>query len=341
MSALAEAPEGRRKGGSRALPRACAAAALAAAVLGAAGCGGSAPAAPAEGVRIIASFGRQAGQLSKPRAVALSDAGELFVIDRTGRIQVYDFESGEYLRRWVLSDWENGTPTGIAIDPVDGTLWLADTHYQRILNYDRQGVLLASWGRHGEGPGEFIFPTDVALSKDGRTVFVTEYGRRSRLMVFTREGEFLREWGSALHEYADVLRPSAIAMGPDGRLYVADAGNHSILVFDGEGGFVERWGEPGPEPGQLRYPHDVAFDADGRLLVCEYGNNRVSIFEVDGRFVGARGRPGHQPGEFFMPWGVAAGTRGDIIVADTNNGRVQVLEGPRGLRRLLSSAGGD
>ncbi len=278
--------------------------------------------------RVIGAVGRQPGYFVKPRAVAVTDADELVVIDRSGRIQVFDVNSGEFLRKWDLQDWTNGTPTGFSIDPKDGTMWVADTHYQRIIQYDTQGKILTQWGKEGTNPGEMIFPTDVCPDPDGKTVWVCEYGLRCRVMQYTREGEFVQEWGSGEYEYSDLQRPMAIAVDADGHILVADAGNHRILTFDRDGTLLNSWGTPGEEPGMLKYPYDMALAADGSLYLCEYGNSRVSRFTAKGEFLGAWGHPGHEPGGLFAPWGVAVCPDGRVVVADTNNGRLQVISKP-------------
>ncbi len=292
----------------------------------AAGCGSGGGSAD---VRVVGSVGRQPGQFAKPRAVAYTDDNLLFVIDRSGRIQTMNPDTGEYVAKWNLPEWSNGTPTGMAIDPADGeTLWVADTHYQKILHYDRDGNLLSRWGEDGIEPGQMIFPTDVCPDPDGETVWVTEYGLRSRIMQFTRDGEFLREWGSGVYEYSDLQRPMAMAIAADGRIFVADAGNHRILEFDRDKGPVSSWGEAGEEPGQLKYPYDIAFAPDGTLYVCEYGTSRVSRFTADGEFLGVWGGPGHDPGRLYSPWGVAVSPGGSVAIADTNNGRIQIVDRP-------------
>ncbi|MCB2154826.1 hypothetical protein KQI84_08050 [bacterium] len=282
--------------------------------------------APADGARIVGDFGRQPGQFSNPRAVAITPDQELIVIDRTGRIQVFDATSGKFLRKWWLPAWENGTPTGMTLDLDNKSVWIADTHYQRILHYDLEGNLLSSWGEEGIEPGQMIFPTDVCPDPDGKTVWITEYGQRSRVMQYTREGEFIKEWGSKETEFSDLQRPMAVAIDKDGRLFVADAGNNCVRIFDRDGNRLDVWGEAGEEPGQLKYPYDLTIADDGTVYLCEYGNSRISHFTAGGKFLGIWGGPGYRPGQLFTPWGVAAGPEGELAIADTKNGRVQMVD---------------
>jgi len=282
----------------------------------------------AVGVRVISSHGPHPGYVVSPRAVAIGNEGELIVIDRSGRVQVFDIATGEYRSRWQLEEHENGTPTGITLDRKDNTLWVADTHYQRIIQFATDGTILTKWGEYGHRPGEMVFPTDVCPDPDGETVWVTEYGLRSRVMHFTRNGEFIREWGSEEYEYDDLSRPQSIVVDGQGLLYVVDSGNHRINVYTREGEQIRSISGPGKEPGKVRWPIDVQIGSDGHLYVVEYSNMRISRFSLEGEFLGIWGRPGHQPGELFSPWGVAFGRDGTMVIADTYNNRMQVVERP-------------
>ena len=54
-------------------------------------------------------------------------------------------------------------PTSLTWDAESKRLFVADTHAHRIHVYDREGQYLASYGQRGERPGEFNFPTHLAI----------------------------------------------------------------------------------------------------------------------------------------------------------------------------------
>lgn len=311
------------------------------AALGSLGCGGeSSESANPHGVELWGSIGRQPGLFSKPRAVAVSSEGEAAVADRTGRIQIFDSATGEFLRQWRLPAYEDGTPTGMSIDPLDDTLWIADTHYFRILHYDMNGNLLAQFGEEGEDPGQFVFVTDVAPDPNSDTLWITDYGRRNRVIQFTRGGEFIREWGAELYTSTDLNRPMAVAMSPDGaEVYVLDAGNHRINVYNPEAELLHTIGIPGSAPGKLEYPYDIAVAENGDLYLAEYGANRVSVYTPEGEFIGSIGGPGRGALEFASPWGLALDPAGTLLIADTENHRIHVVRNPaRHFRRDIAEA---
>lgn len=287
------------------------------------------------GIEVVGHVGRQPGLFSRPRAVDVTSTGLMAVVDRTGRLQIFNLATLEFVRQWRFPAWDNGTPTGMTIDPVDDSIWVADTHYNRILHYDLEGKLLAQFGSAGEEPGHFVFPTDVCPDPDGKFVWVTDYGRRNRVMQFQRDGTFVKEWGTELFTNADLDRPQALSLSPDGQqLLVVDAGNHRINVYDRDGKLVRHIGSAGSGPGQLKYPYDLAVAPDGSYYIAEFGNHRVSHFAADGSFLGVLGGPGNGPGEFASPWGVAVAPDGTVVIADTNNQRLQIVRRPERVFRM-------
>ena len=266
------------------------------------------------------SRGLRAGEFREPRAIGVRK-DEVFVIDTTGRVQVFDAD-GAHLRGWATPSNENGTPTAVAFAP-DGDVLVPDTHYSRILKYTADGELVSQWGSYGKGPDEFIYPTDVCTDEVG-TYYVSEYGLDAdRIHVFDKERRFAAEWGATGEAPGLMRRCMAIELGVDGLLYTADTANHRIQCFDRSGTLIRVMGEAGTQEGQLKYPYDLSCALDGSLVVSEYGNHRLSRFRADGGFVGCLGRPGRALGCFNGPRGVAVSREGMVFVADTDNHRVQ------------------
>lgn len=291
---------------------------LAAGILALSGCGGK----RRQRANVL-TWGRQDardGDFIKPRAIGVND-GEVYVIDTTGRVQVFTPE-GRFLRKWSMPASENGTPTSVTF-PSDGAVVIPDTHYSRIIRYTPKGEELERWGAYGVEPGRFIYPTDIVHGAGGR-MSICEYGMEAeRVQVFDAQHRPVAHWGTFGEATGQFNRAMGIAGDPAGNLYVADSANHRIQCFDATGAFVRAIGKPGPAPGDLRFPYDVTCASDGSLLVCEYGNNRISRFRGTGEYVGLFGGAGRGPGQFDAPRGVAVSPDGVVYVADTNNHRIQ------------------
>ena len=291
------------------------------AALGLTGCG-SATAATGVPEAIWGTHGDRDGWLHLPRVATFDDRDQLYIADLTDRIQVFD-RDGQFLRSWRTPSLNIDGPNGLTADRF-GRILVADTHFYRILIYDRQGTLLSQIGDgvQGEEPGRFVYATDVVTNRQG-DFFVSEYGNSDRIQVFDKNGTFLRQWGGHGYEPGEFLRPRALAIDAQDQLYVADSCNHRIQVFDANGKVLRTWGSRGTEPGQMAFPYDVCVSPDGFLYVCEYGNNRVQKFTLDGKSLGTWGRHGRDPGELNNPWALAVDSRGAVSVIDSNNHRVQ------------------
>ena len=281
---------------------------------------------------VVRSFGRTGpgpGEFVYPRAIDVAPDGTIWVADKTGRFQRFD-ASGACRGGFAMPEVATGKPTGFSIAP-DGELYVADTHYHRVIVYSPSGKPLRRFGEYGTGDGQFIYPTDVAFSRDGTDrLFVSEYGGNDRVSVYTSAGRFLDSFGSFGSGRGQFSRPSALRVDARrGLLYVADACNHRIAVYDLRGRLRRYLGAIGSGPGQLRYPYDLALRSGGDLVVCEYGNNRIQMLSTDdGRSLAVYGGPGRALGRLAYPWGVAVAPDGLAYVVDAGNNRVQVWRLP-------------
>jgi ABC-type Fe3+ transport system permease subunit/sugar lactone lactonase YvrE len=273
---------------------------------------------------VFGQTGRGKGEFTYPRAIDITSDGSLFVVDKTGRIQKLSTE-GKCLDCFNMPLIEAGKPTGLSVAP-DGNLYVADTHYHRVVIFSSEGKLIDKFGKFGQENGCFIYPTDVAFSPDGR-IFVSEYGGNDRISVFSGQKDFLYCFGAPGSGKGQLSRPSALCVDPARKcLYIADACNHRIAVYDFEGNLVEYIGSIGLTPGQLRYPYDLALLSDGTLVVCEYGNNRLQLFGPDRQSLAVYGHAGRQAGQLAYPWGIAVDARRRAFIVDAGNNRIQVWQ---------------
>ncbi|MBI1914508.1 MAG: NHL repeat-containing protein [Planctomycetes bacterium] len=95
---------------------------------------------------------------------------------------------------------------------------------------------LLSWGKKGQGKGEFRSPIGIAIDQDDR-VYVTEF-HNNRVQKFDGEGQVLASFPVAEH-------PGGIAVDRDGNVYVAPLLLGKVCVYGPDGHFVRAWGKPG------------------------------------------------------------------------------------------------
>jgi len=263
-------------------------------------------------------------QVAYPRGIAYKCSDDtFFIVDRVARIQHLSHD-GKYLNEWQMPQWQLGKPVGLTVGP-DGNLWVPDTHYHRVMVYTPDGKNIHEFGGLGQGPGQFIYPTDVAFDAAGR-IFVSEYGDNDRISVFDRDCKFLYQIGKFGAGDGEFSRPQSMVIDGD-LIYVTDASNHRICVFKTDGTWMRNMGKCGSAPGEFRFPYGMDIDRDGNLIVCEFGNNRVQkIDKVSGRGLEIWGRAGREPGELAYPWGVAVDKRDRIVAVDAGNNRLQVFD---------------
>lgn len=277
-------------------------------------------------LRTFGSPGIALGQFSYPRAIAADCKNKyIYVIDKTARVQRFGFD-GEPQLFWNMPAKSNGKPTGVSVAP-DGRIFVADTHYFRVVVYDNEGHELQQFGSYGEEPGQFIYTTDIAFAPNGN-LYVSEYGGHDRIQVFDADGKYLFEFGSPGSEPGQFTRPQSLAFSNDGtELFVADACNHRIQVFTLDGTFKRIISKLGRGLGEVAYPYGIIVLADDSLLVNEFGNNRVQRFSADGEPLGLWGTSGRGPGQLQYPWSSAV-CDGELFILDSGNNRVQVMEAP-------------
>ncbi|MGZ0173710.1 MAG: hypothetical protein ACKVHE_29690 [Planctomycetales bacterium] len=291
--------------------------------LTAAGCGDSAAPAASLHVERVSNWAMPAAaaKIPAPRGLAFDSEGDLFVLDDAGRILVFDI-AGKVKRQWFMPESDVGNPEGICLFQ-DGRIGVADTHYHRIVFFDRNGKVLSMHGDHGSEAGQFIYISSLTQD-DAGNYYVCEYGGNDRVQKFDIDGEWLAEFGGFGTGDGQFQRPMGIVWR-DGLLYVADSINNRIQVFRDDGQFVGVLGREAGLP-RLHYPYDLAGGPNEDLFAIEYGGNRVTRLNLQGETLGTFGSTGHGVGEFSTPWGLAVDSSGRIVVADTGNRRLVELQ---------------
>ncbi len=299
---------------------------------------------------VTASFGEvglSPGQFTYPRCID-GDGKNLYVIDKAAHVQRLDPATGRATAMWTMPEMAMGKPCGVTVGP-DGLIYVADTHYFRVMVYRPpaelgQGAeLVSQWGGYGKGPGQFIYVTDVGLLTDAKgeveRIYVSEYGENDRVSVFDRDHTFLFSFG-AFGDGSDPTkiefnRPQSIGIDKErGEVVVTDACNHRVGVFTLDGKLV-RWIGKGAGDGteQFGYPYGLVLRPDHTALVTEFGNHRIHHVDLEtGATVGIYGRPGRGEGELTNPWAITV--MGDTAyVLDSGNARVQAFRTPALIRK--------
>jgi hypothetical protein len=328
----------------------------------------------------IGEVGSSPGQFLYPRALAADGRGwaaagetegpHLWVIDKAGRIQRLNAATGRATIAFRAPDIALGRPCGVTLGPTwrggpgdqggggarsPDLLYVADTHYHRILIYappsegEKEPRLVGQFGSYGRGPGEFIYVTDVAILTDdeGYAVrfYVGEYGGNDRVSLWepSQDGvirfvsafgvqgdgrESSREGGAIEFDRPQSLAIDRAADAGRGRLVLTDSCNHRVGVFTLSGNLV-RWidGRAGGVPAAVE-PGATAEDA----MFPEAG--------PDGTSEGGSGDPGPGRGGMAYPFGLHLLDDGTALVTEYGNHRLRHMDLETGKVLGLYGVGG-
>ncbi|MFQ5915162.1 MAG: 6-bladed beta-propeller [Nitrospinota bacterium] len=236
---------------------------------------------------------RGLGQLGKAMGVTTGKDGRIYVADASGRrVVVYDPE-GQFLKamggKEVLA-----RPVGVAVDDERGRVYVADTWAHQVVAFDQEGKVLFrigkkaeprevptgasdhAWNRSSE-KGEFRFPTNIALDRQGRLYVVDSIN--FRVQVFDPGGTFLFSFGRLGDGFGEFARPKGIALDSDGHIYVVDAAFNNVQIFDPRGRLLLFFGNIGRGRGEFWLPAGIAIDPSDKIYVVDQYNRRVQIFQ--------------------------------------------------------------
>jgi len=204
-------------------------------------------------------------------------------------------------------------PMGVALIP-GGAFFVSDRLNHRVQKFAADGTFLTTWGKLGDGPGEFREPHD--LTADERFLYVADTWNQ-RVQVFDWNGTFMFQ----IKDAPPLSSPRGI-FARNGRIYLADSGNAVGRVFDRSGRLLFTLGERGNGPGQLSEPVDLVADSKGRIYVMNSGNNRIEIFAPDGTPAGSFPIPGWSGPQLKESY-LAIDAADVIYMSDWDTGRVR------------------
>ena len=78
-------------------------------------------------------------------------------------------------------------PMDIAVDE-EGNVYVLDSGNHRVQKFDSEGNFLASFGRHGQGPGEFQYPQSIDIDEKGN-MYIADSGNQ-KVNILKPDGTF-------------------------------------------------------------------------------------------------------------------------------------------------------
>ncbi|MFA3916377.1 YVTN family beta-propeller repeat protein [Ruegeria hyattellae] len=194
----------------------------------------------------------------QPAGVAVGAAGDVFTVSPGSKtIRRLSTQSHEVLAETQL----DGGPTGIALDPPHGRLFVSDWYNARlwVLGSETLEVL-------GEVPTGAA-PAGIAISDDGR--FVASADKDADQVSVFDATTF-----EPLRQITVGTRPFGLNFAPDGLLFVGNVGSNDVSVLDVATGKTRATIPVGERP------YGVGFAA-GRAFVTDQYANTVSVIDLE------------------------------------------------------------
>lgn len=257
-------------------------------------------------------------------------------------------------------------PAAVAVDPRDGTAYIADQQNNRLRRVTPDGMIstFAGNGQHllyvtGVAPANspLDWPSGLAIDAAGTLYFSEVHSHRvarisgNRITTIAGDGFEGATGDNGPAASARLRFPAGLAVDARGNLYIADQRNHrvrrvaadgTITTVAGSGNGRSTGGYRGDggaaASAQLNSPVAVAVDAAGNLYIADMLNHRVRRVGPNGIIttVAGNGRPGFSgdggpaaSGQLNFPSGLAVDAAGNLFIADWQNYRVRkVTFGP-------------
>lgn len=220
----------------------------------------------------------ESGRLIQPIGITVDKQDRLWVADVVQKqVFVYDGEGTLLLDFGQNGEFES--PTGVAVDDARHRVYVADSKKHCVLVLDDQsGKVIHQIGERGTEHGNFNFPTNLALDKQGQ-LYVVDTGNW-RVQIFSPDFKFVDTFGRQGVQFGDFLRPKGIAIDSYGNVYVVDSDFNNFQVFDSKRRLLMFIGSQGVFPGQFRVPAGIFVDADNNVYVTDQDNKRVVVFKL-------------------------------------------------------------
>jgi len=216
-------------------------------------------------------------KIVKPMGVAVDDAGRVFVADGTLK-RVFGYAADGSLAVAIGHDGELQSPSGLAIDRQRQVLYVADAKKHQVLCYSSaDGSFIRAVGKRGMEQGEFNFPTNLAVDREGH-LYVADT-LNFRVQVFDASGAVVKSIGTQGDGPGHLNRAKGVGVDSEGHVYIADTSFNNFQIFNPDGAILLFVGATGAGPGEFLLPAGLFVDDEDRIYVADQGNARVQVFQ--------------------------------------------------------------
>ena len=174
------------------------------------------------------SAGTGLGQFKNPQGLGIGKDGTIYVADSNNRrIQVVS-KDGAAQRTFGTID-QLGFPRDVAVDPVDGTLWVSDMTKRRVTHWKTDGTFLGALPVP-IGTADTQLNAPFGIAADAERLYIADTASH-KVKIFTKNGAFVTLFGSRGTGKGKFIQPDGVALY-NGRLFVAEEGTERVSVWN-------------------------------------------------------------------------------------------------------------
>jgi hypothetical protein len=173
---------------------------------------------------------------------------------------------------------------GVAFDS-EGNIFIADSYELTIKVFDEQGNFMKTFGREGNGPGEFITLSDLHWCRFDKTLYIPDR-RNNRISKFTPDGKFIE----AIKTNRFKIRVERIDSFEDGKFMLTgmrfggDFADYRIIVVDRSfENVLAEYGEDFPihQIGMEYFPNfsDVGIISGSQMYYTSPSEYKIVLFD--------------------------------------------------------------
>ena len=193
--------------------------------------------------------------------------------------------------------------SGVTVDS-GGNIYVIDSGNYRIQKYDSNGKYLATFGRKGQGPGEFLSPQSIGVDSTGN-IYVYDKGN-NRISVLSKEGRALRtfKFGRNAAEFR-LLQSGEFITNTLSRIFSKNLDAVSnptakytipvVQIYDKEGKLLREFGKPYDYKDNVVNPEGNVFfyssDKNNFIYLSFKYQNRIEKYSSEGRLLFTAERP--------------------------------------------------